>query len=659
MASAQSEDDGLICSICLDYFRQPKVLDCLHSFCLECLRQLKQKEGLTGERIVCPLCRGHTTLHEWNVDELPDNQALSAQVKKRQSWQGQRSAVSCQNCDEGNQAISKCIDCDSFLCQECHKAHGRMAVMRTHEVCMLGSSTADQTRQAVIPTCQEHQGQQMSNFCSTFMQLVCTSCHSYKNHPTVCVEAVLDEYKKQATKLNAQGDKTMAEIKLAMLEADELQKKLDDMFEKTTTKITQKADREVAKIRAEEKKLKQEAQRIYKDRVKTFEAARTANQTEAALVEQMQCTLRHQACHTNRYTPPDLEKFICSIFTLQNKKPKGVPDRLSFLDFTEGGFFGRLVLDDKLPQEIPASEATNSQYKSLEKEKWQLWNEEINTFSRKSSNGKERCVVQIDHAVCIAAFSNNKLVTITFSIFEGWTQWHLISFKSAFGKYMPQWEFTSEFVVKVGSFNSKIKHILVNKDDQAIILINNAVKILSKDYKTLHMFESTVRGTATCLATDDASLIAVGCEDTQEVSLHSTSGSLFKRLRAPMIGNYLTIHKKQLIYTNWAKRKLLAINDNGDSIFSTDVTSPEERWGPTGVCCSKNGSIYVAVCGEWPSAGQIQQYSPEGVFVGCIIERCCTVYGMTLLDDDKKLAVAAKTAVKIFRRVKRRYSMPE
>ncbi|XP_053403252.1 E3 ubiquitin-protein ligase RNF170-like [Mercenaria mercenaria] len=54
------ERSGLCCPICLQQYRDPRTLTCIHIFCQSCIHQhiLKQKEGgHFKEGIECPLCR--------------------------------------------------------------------------------------------------------------------------------------------------------------------------------------------------------------------------------------------------------------------------------------------------------------------------------------------------------------------------------------------------------------------------------------------------------------------------------------------------------------------------------------------------------------------------------------------------------------------------
>ena len=46
------------CSICLCELDEPRVLPCIHSFCLECLeRYCSSRNKLTGDDVPCPECR--------------------------------------------------------------------------------------------------------------------------------------------------------------------------------------------------------------------------------------------------------------------------------------------------------------------------------------------------------------------------------------------------------------------------------------------------------------------------------------------------------------------------------------------------------------------------------------------------------------------------
>lgn len=64
------------CKICYNYFdldrRAPKLLECLHTFCQECLNTLHRREDRPW-RLCCPVCRHRTVVPDSRVDALPVN----------------------------------------------------------------------------------------------------------------------------------------------------------------------------------------------------------------------------------------------------------------------------------------------------------------------------------------------------------------------------------------------------------------------------------------------------------------------------------------------------------------------------------------------------------------------------------------------------------
>ncbi|XP_072546890.1 RING finger protein 228 [Salminus brasiliensis] len=64
------------CKICYNYFdldrRAPKLLECLHTFCAECLHALHLREERPW-RVTCPVCRHRTRVPDCRIRALPCN----------------------------------------------------------------------------------------------------------------------------------------------------------------------------------------------------------------------------------------------------------------------------------------------------------------------------------------------------------------------------------------------------------------------------------------------------------------------------------------------------------------------------------------------------------------------------------------------------------
>lgn len=188
MAEKDSLEDlekEIICAICGDHYKDPRVLPCCHYYCKECVYQLALRTGLNKE-FSCPECRVDTLLPQGSVSNLPIaffiNRMQDLYSKLKQAQQ-RKEESECGICLTGLKASAYCRDCGHFICDECIKSHQRMkkifpnhVITRLAEVdsCKMGEI------QPCIQTCTEH-GQSMGLYCFDCGCLICRDC-TIKDH---------------------------------------------------------------------------------------------------------------------------------------------------------------------------------------------------------------------------------------------------------------------------------------------------------------------------------------------------------------------------------------------------------------------------------------------------------------------------------------------
>ncbi|XP_041365914.1 tripartite motif-containing protein 2-like [Gigantopelta aegis] len=134
----------LQCSLCLDSYKQPKVLHCQHTFCFPCLETYVNNLGNPG-LINCPLCREPTVIPGKNIQSLKNNflvdsllsfiqkeQSLQSIVKGRSEWRETSVAKICEVCEEDKPTELFCNDCNLWLCKTCAKAHKKLPSTMAH-----------------------------------------------------------------------------------------------------------------------------------------------------------------------------------------------------------------------------------------------------------------------------------------------------------------------------------------------------------------------------------------------------------------------------------------------------------------------------------------------------------------------------------------------
>ncbi|KAL3890888.1 hypothetical protein ACJMK2_003160 [Sinanodonta woodiana] len=178
------------CSICMDSFKNPKLIPCHHSFCFNCLEDYV-RANLRNGRFNCPICRTRIRLPKGGVASLQSNFYID------DADSGEKFA--CDVCGPKNVATSRCLDCEENFCQSCCYVHEKLKVSRHHKISDLGTldkATKRQIRQRIF--CDQHPEDEIRLFCRNCKVLICLMCKAvnHENHTSRTVSDYAAEMKK-------------------------------------------------------------------------------------------------------------------------------------------------------------------------------------------------------------------------------------------------------------------------------------------------------------------------------------------------------------------------------------------------------------------------------------------------------------------------------
>ncbi|XP_059506273.1 E3 ubiquitin-protein ligase TRIM45 isoform X1 [Stegostoma tigrinum] len=197
------------CSICKNTYTDPRILPCLHTFCLDCVRGLQQfsiprtqREGESGSLdctesricILCPACDYEVNVPAAGLRELTGNHLIQNEVflesLKRPDYR-----IVCDLCNDGN-AERRCHVCSTNLCDFCSEAHRRQKMTASHNTVALTDLQGRNERVNKSIMCFVHPAEELRLFCETCDCLVCRDCCmvDHRDHNCDFVANVINKY---------------------------------------------------------------------------------------------------------------------------------------------------------------------------------------------------------------------------------------------------------------------------------------------------------------------------------------------------------------------------------------------------------------------------------------------------------------------------------
>lgn len=251
--------DETECCICAGTFVDPRVLPCLHTFCLKCLESNAAALRRQPRQLMpCPVCRKEFNIPDSGLAGLQKNflvERLIDIVKAPNPRTSKSTGIPCDAClEEVDPFLSTtvppaeeyCADCQQKLCNECSVHHRKNKMTKLHIISRLVDESKAKclVKNCVKRCCKEH-WPDIYVYCFDCKDDFCPRCsaHVHEFHRSSSRGKIIDEYSELVdTKVN----EFMGLEDDAQKVKEEVEKKEDafiekmDLLEKLVTERSEK-----------------------------------------------------------------------------------------------------------------------------------------------------------------------------------------------------------------------------------------------------------------------------------------------------------------------------------------------------------------------------------------------------------------------------------
>ncbi|XP_071854465.1 uncharacterized protein [Apostichopus japonicus] len=183
-------DNFFLCSVCLDQFKEPKQLPCLHRYCRNCLETVIQASY--DGTLKCPLCKQEYVIPENGVDDFKTDFHMKSMIEfiHLRKCIENKDFKKCVSCFKNTEVSAYCFKCRDYLCDQCYKVHVTSKMFTDHKSHILRldniegkNMTLDKlTSLTEDPRCHIHAKKEAQLCCSSCGNVpVCIAC-TYIKH---------------------------------------------------------------------------------------------------------------------------------------------------------------------------------------------------------------------------------------------------------------------------------------------------------------------------------------------------------------------------------------------------------------------------------------------------------------------------------------------
>ena len=278
------------CPICTELYSEPKILPCIHTFCLKCLEGWS-KDKKPGEQVSCPLCRKEFIFPEGGMNNLPNNFFLAKLLEVKLIVTSKEKSF-CYYCEffKHTKEIAKvyCTVCQQYLCNICEDFHKQQKIFKTHNVIAIDSGLrhTDLIKMSVC-FCNQHQDEAVKLYCFDCNTTICLVCFAdeHNSHKCSSIAKVNEQFSERLRDDVTKVASIMGNVseKVSKLAEDTL--KFTENVKSVEESIIKRGDELKTLIDQSTNSLLLELKTIEKDNMKKMEIAKQELEREMLVVE--------------------------------------------------------------------------------------------------------------------------------------------------------------------------------------------------------------------------------------------------------------------------------------------------------------------------------------------------------------------------------------
>ena len=249
----------LQCTLCMEDMKRSCILQCHHSFCIDCLQKYIA-QATDANEMTCPICRKVTALPDGDLGTLPPNffmDNLKDFIAKETDGDidegkvissSEKEVVRCSLDDCQGEAVMFCMNCEEYLCQKCSDEHELARFTKKHKTIKVEEVVVKLTESIKSKShhpCSRHADHMLDKHCKVCDIIICNICLSteHKDHHFTTLYPFVKPCEDRLETMVKRIDKLLKCVdqarKTSQQQADKAQNKIVSLKTQVTSTFTQ------------------------------------------------------------------------------------------------------------------------------------------------------------------------------------------------------------------------------------------------------------------------------------------------------------------------------------------------------------------------------------------------------------------------------------